>query len=96
MKKKQPQSNKASQWAALAKAEGLSYGNWVAKYHPPGAPAEPSGRTKVCPHCGKYFTTNYSNKIYCTPECTYLAREKRKQEQRRRRKEQEKLCSTKS
>ena len=96
MKTKRTYPDRLSQRAAAAKAEGLSYGQWMAKYHPPGTPAQPSGRTKVCPHCGKHFTTNYSNKIYCTPDCTYYARQKRKQEERRRRKEQEKLCSTKS
>ena len=96
MKKKPSEPDRIAIWAAAAKAEGMSYGAWVAKYHPPGTPLDPSGPFKICPHCGRRFTTNYSNKIYCTPDCTYYARQKRRQEERRCRKEKEEKCSTTS
>ena len=94
MKKKQPNTDRTSMWSAAAKAEGMSYGQWVAKHYPPGTSPEDSTHWKICPFCGKRFTTNYSNKIYCTPDCTYYARERRRREARRHREEKEKPCST--
>ena len=98
MRKKQKDPNeRVTRHAVAAKAEGLSYGNWMAKYHPPGSePDDPPVPTKICPHCGRTFATTYSNKIYCTPDCTYAAREERKREERRCRKEKEEKCSTTS
>ena len=71
--------------AAAAKAEGLSYGQWVAK-HPEGLPEEPEKeekpeaeklprtRTKTCIWCGQKFTvTNSFHRKYCGPECSDAA-----------------------
>ena len=105
MKKKQLPPDKLSRWAAAAKAEGLSYGYWAAKHHPPGTPWEEDpycsgSRTyfvKTCPHCGKVFRTTAANKIYCDPVCTAAARSYRKYLHKLARKtEKEETCSTKS
>lgn len=97
MGKKQKEPSKLTRWAMEAKAAGMKYGDWVAKYHPPGSPSDdPPVPAKICPHCGRAFYTTYGNKIYCTPDCTYAAREERKREERRCRKEKEETCSTTS
>lgn len=104
MRKKTPPPDKLSRWAAAAKAEDLSYGYWVAKYHPPGTPWEeelpkPGKRqllVRTCPHCGKVFRTTAANKIYCDPVCTTAARAYRKYLRKLARQvEKEELCSTK-
>lgn len=58
--------------AAAAKAEGLSYGQYV-DAHKDDAPAEssPETTTRTCAHCGKEFPVGkrQSKKIYCCTHC---------------------------
>lgn len=58
--------------AAAAKAEGLSYGQYV-DAHKNDAPAEspPETTTRTCAHCGKEFPIGkrQTKKIYCCTQC---------------------------
>ena len=87
--------------AAAAKAEGISYGQWIARHCPPGTEreSEPAKKrnnrpilTKSCPHCGASFKTTNRIKIYCTPECRESARSKRKWEEKAKRSKEEIHC----
>ena len=89
-RKKKP--DRLSIHAAAAKAEGISYGRWIAKHRPPGATQEVEVHkkrnnrpvlTKICPHCGEIFQTTNRVKIYCTPDCGESARSKRKWEEKK-------------
>ncbi len=86
--------------AAAAKAEGISYGQWIARHCPPGT--EPvrcevkkrSNRpviTKTCPHCGVTFQTTNRVKIYCTPDCGESARSRRKWEEKKAKRAKEEV-----
>jgi hypothetical protein len=86
--------------AAAARAEGISYGQWIAKHCPPGteqeaAPAKKRNNrpviTKTCPHCGTTFQTTNRVKIYCTPDCGESARSKRKWEDKKAKRAKEEI-----
>lgn len=66
-------SDRTSQWAAEAHTLGLSYGQYVAKYHPPGMPSDPAPPTypytKTCPECGQVFGAFRNSRIYCGHTC---------------------------
>lgn len=54
--------DKLSRWACEALALGMRYGDYVAKYHPPGSAPAPVkekpkvGTTHTCEYCGEEFT----------------------------------------
>ena len=60
---------------AAAKAEGLSYGQYVDKYkeepHVQEPPPPPGGETRTCAVCGKPFTTKSLKSLrkYCSDRC---------------------------
>lgn len=94
-------TDRLSARAAAAKAEGISYGQWIAKHRPPGTAAEEAPvktrnnrpiLSKSCPHCGTSFQTTNRIKIYCTPECRESARSKRKWEEKAKRSKEEIHC----
>ena len=66
-------TDRTASWAAEATAMGMSYGQYVAKYHPPGisSPSHPMSLpyTKTCPECGQVFQTSCSDRIYCCEKC---------------------------
>ena len=76
--------DRLSRWAAEAKALGMSYGDYVAKYHPPGSASadlpiidvKPT-YTKTCPECGRTFQTTYPRKIYCESRCYERVKKRR-------------------
>jgi ribosomal protein S27AE len=66
-------SDRLSLWAAEARAQGLSYGQYVAQFHPTLPPPVPSVRlptyTKTCPECGRVFQAFNPRKVYCGETC---------------------------
>lgn len=59
--------------AAEARAQGLSYGQYMAQFHPTLPPPEPAARlpayTKTCPECGRVFQAYNRRRIYCGEVC---------------------------
>lgn len=76
--------DRLSLWAAAARAEGMRYGDWVAKYHPPDAQGRkpPHDKTMVigvCCYCGKeFYQQDHRQRKYCGEVCRQAANEKRK------------------
>lgn len=71
---KHKKPDRLSQTAAEALEHGMSYGKYMAKYHPSASRQEPvkpmTGIIKVCEHCGKEFTPLKSTKQkYCCANC---------------------------
>jgi hypothetical protein len=90
MAKKKPVMDRLARKAAAARAEGLSYGQWVAK-HPEGLPPDPVEEeekatqkaphgTRVCLWCGQTYALPKKNdpRKYCSPECREAADSDRK------------------
>ena len=79
--------DRLSRWAAEAKALGMRYGDYVAKYHPTLPPEPPCVETylftKTCPECGRVFGTNRKNKIYCDTPCNLRARKRRERHKKK-------------
>lgn len=76
--------DRTSRWAAEAKALGMKYGDYVAKYHPPGSVSDDPPLvdvkptyTKTCPECGRVFRTSYPQKIYCESRCHERVKKRR-------------------
>ena len=77
--------DRLSLWAAAARAEGMRYGDWVAKYHPPDAqgrkpaygqnPSEYTGQKKrpYCVWCGREISPDIRSRKYCGPDCAKKA-----------------------
>lgn len=64
--------DRISQWAAEARALGLSYGQYVAKYHPSNSlDSPPVVHTKTCPECGQVFRAISRRHTYCCEACCH-------------------------
>lgn len=88
---KSPSPDRLSRHAAEAKNLGLSYGDYIAQYHPTFPPPEPpAAQAKTCPVCGRVFQTSRSRKIYCDTLCKERARDRR--EYRKKTAKEEKTC----
>ena len=60
---------------------GMSYGKWKA-LNPKTKHEEPDRKqkekqTKICPECGREFTSHLPSKIYCSEDCGKPARNRR-------------------
>lgn len=71
-----------------ANNEGLTYGEYVDKYDPPGEEPEPNPLERICPVCGKAFVVKSmrSRKKYCSVDCNqgaqYYASKMRKKNEK--------------
>ena len=79
---KHKEMDRLSRHAAAARAEGISYGQWIAKYRPPMPPAERFPKRKGdaeqrrCPVCDAPIRPE-SRARYCGRVCQAKAKEER-------------------
>ena len=67
MKKK---IDRLSQCAVEANRFGLTYGKYMALYHPENRPPEPSGYKHTCASCGKdFYVWHMKARKYCSEKC---------------------------
>lgn len=83
------ETDQLTQWAVEAQRLGMTYGKYVAKYHPEKQPEErfpkkkervrrnEDGR-KICQWCGKEISPDSRSWKYCSKECAYEAHEDQK------------------
>ena len=63
-------NDRTSMWAAEAKVLGLSYGQYVAKFHPVAESTRPPIlRAKTCPECGQVFRAISKRHTFCCEAC---------------------------
>lgn len=67
-------------WNEEALSMGLSYGKYVAIYHPATPVTVPSCVLKTCPICGRDFFAKNKKKIYCSEACSEKAKRLREAE----------------
>ena len=80
--------------ALEANALGMSYGAYVAKFHPPKPkqeryPQRHRDGERKCQWCGVWFPSEQRFRKYCCQACADKAREVQKQEAYRKKKEKE-------
>lgn len=64
---------------------GLSYGKYVALYHPPGSENKVKNPNNAfCEHCGMPYFKNKPNRRFCCDNCRVNAFEKRRREARKK------------
>lgn len=65
--------DRISVMAAKARSLGLSYGQYVARFHPTLTECAPRVAapmyTKTCPECGQVFRAYSDKKVYCSESC---------------------------
>lgn len=70
-----------------AKAEGLTYGQYVAKHRAELAGKRPTLKARegaiCCQHCGRGFVPSRNSQKYCRDSCRAAAGEKRRRARRR-------------
>lgn len=79
--------DRISQRAAEALALGMSYGKYMAVYHPSESRQEPvkprTGVTKVCEYCGMEFTRyDKRQRKYCCEDCQEAANDQKSRERK--------------
>jgi len=78
-----------TQWAVAAEKLGMTYGQYVAKFHPAQPPVERFPKkskgavktkdgVKICQWCGKEIPPEARSWKYCCQECAYAAHEDQK------------------
>lgn len=75
-------------WNEEALSMGLSYGKYVAIYHPATPVTVPSCVQKICPICGREFLAKNKKKIYCSEACSEKAKRLREAEKNQK----EEIC----
>lgn len=86
---KNKEMDQLTQWAVEANRLGMTYGQYVAKYHPEKQPEvrfpkkskgalKNEDGVKICQWCGKEIPPDIKSWRYCCPECAHEAHEKQK------------------
>ena len=88
MSKAKSTMDRISKWNEEARSLGLTYGKYVAIYHPSTPVVFPVHIKKTCPICGRDFLAKSKKRIYCSEACSEKAKRMREAE----RKEAEEIC----